>query len=81
MGRYVLFFRGGNPDQEDFRRIEDEVGVTILDRELSRAMLVEASEEAAARLRSRLKKWTIAEEMTHPFPQPPRQTIKREDEG
>jgi hypothetical protein len=81
MGRYVLFFREGPPDPDDIRKIEDEAGVTILEHEVSRAVLVEASEEAAARLRSNLERWTIAEEVTYPSPQPPHKTIQGEDEG
>jgi hypothetical protein len=81
MGRYVLFCREASPDPDDLRDIENEPGVTVLNHEVARAMLVEASVEAAASLRSKLEKWTIAKEETYPSPMPGRPSVKREDEG
>lgn len=60
------------PDPDDLRRIANAPGVKILAHSVPRALLVEASEEPANRLRSDLKKWSISEEVTyslasHPF--------------
>ena len=69
--RYVLRCREETPDPDDLRRIANAPGVKILDHSVPRALLVEASEEAAARLRSDLKKWIIAEEVTYSLPSHP----------
>jgi hypothetical protein len=81
--RYVLLCREETSDPEDIRRIANAPGVKILDHSIPRALLVEASEKAAARLRSDLKKWIIAEEVTYSLPrQPFRKTrLQKKREG
>ena len=66
--RYVLRCQEENPDSSDLRLIARTPGVKILNDSVPGAWLVEASEEAAALLRSNLKKWIIAEEVTYSSP-------------
>ena len=66
--RYVLFCHNETPDPADLRKIADAPGVKIIDHAVPRVLLVEASEEAAARLRSDLKEWTVGKKVTYPSP-------------
>ncbi len=69
--RYVLLCRDENPEPSDLSSIANAPGVKILEHSVPRALLVEASEEAAARLRTNLKRWTIAKEVTYSSPHLP----------
>jgi hypothetical protein len=69
--RYVLLCREENPDPDDLQRIANAPGVKILDQSVPCALLVEASGKAAARLRSKLKKWIVSEEVTYSIPDLP----------
>ena len=75
--RYVLRCRAESPDPDDLRLIENTPGVKILNQSVPRALLVEASEEAVDRLRSSLKKWIIAEEVTYSLPSHPFRETRR----
>lgn len=66
--RYVLLCREDTPEPEDIHKIENEPGVKILDHSVPRALLVEVSEDTAAKLRSSLKNWVVAEEKNYPHP-------------
>jgi hypothetical protein len=66
--RYILLCREETPKPGDLRRIANAPGVKILDHSVPRALRVEASEEAAARLRSGLRKWIISKEVTYSSP-------------
>jgi hypothetical protein len=69
--RYVLLCREETPDPDDLRRIANAPGVKILAHSVPRVLLVEASKETADKLRSDLKKWIIAEEVTYSLPSHP----------
>jgi hypothetical protein len=66
--RYVLFSREEIPDPDDLLRIANASGLKILDHTVPRVLLVEASEGAAEKLRSKLKKWLIAKEIPYSSP-------------
>jgi len=66
--RYVLLCREETPDPDDLRTIANAAGLKVLDHSVPRALLVEASEETADKLRSELKQWTIAEEVVYSLP-------------
>ena len=76
MGRYVIFCRNTEHASNDLPQITGTDGVKVLEEVGGRSLLVEASEEAIAKLRSRLKHWTIADEVTYPRPGRPRESIK-----
>lgn len=76
MAHYVLMFRGDDPRQADLELIERAADVTILDHSAARALLVDATEHAAKRLREQLEDWLVAEEVTHPPPGPAKQTVR-----
>jgi hypothetical protein len=82
--RYVLLCREETPDPDDLRAIANAPGVKILPHSIPRALLVEASQEAADKLRSDLKKWIISKEVTYSLPDLPfrktRPEKKRENE-
>ena len=65
MARYVLLSRDPEPSDEDLSRIAATPGVTILDQTLSRAMLLEATDQAAAELRSGLPRWIVSAEVEY----------------
>ncbi len=69
--RYVLFCREETPDPDDLRMIANTPGVKILVHSVPHVLIVEASEEAAAKLRSDLKKWSVSKEVTYSLPSPP----------
>lgn len=69
--RYVLFCREEIPDPDDLQRIANAPGVKILDHSVPRALLIEASQEAADKLRSDLKRWSISEESVYSSPHLP----------
>jgi hypothetical protein len=75
MAHYVLMFRGSDPRQADLDLIEQSADVTILDRGTSRALLVDAPEEAVQALREHLQDWVVAAEVSHPPPGPARQSV------
>jgi len=66
--RYILLHRSGSAPSADLGVIERTEEVRIVDRTLDRALLVEASESAMARLRSQLTGWVVEEEKVHPHP-------------
>jgi hypothetical protein len=68
MAHYIVKFSGDKPPQEDLERINQALGVTVIDRTANRAMLLEASATAAAALDRQLKDWTVAEEVVYPPP-------------
>ena len=76
--RYVFRCQEENPDSSDLRLIARTPGVKILNDSVPGAWLVEASEEAAALLRSNLKKWIIAEEVIYPSPSHSFKTTRNE---
>lgn len=69
--RYVLLCRDKNPDTNDLRTIADAPGVKIIAHSVPYVLLVEASQEAADKLRSDLKKWSISEEVVYSIPSHP----------
>jgi len=70
MAQLVLKHRGGDPHPGDIALIEGTEGLTVRDR-TARALLVEASPEAARALRERLSEnWIVAPETTFPPPGP-----------
>ncbi|HEY0441498.1 MAG TPA: hypothetical protein VGD36_15630 [Xanthobacteraceae bacterium] len=70
--RYVLFHRGDQPGAADLDMISGASGVQVIDRELGRAMLVEAEQSAVDALRRRLSsKWMISPESFLPGPDLP----------
>lgn len=76
MGRYVLLCRHADPHPDDLDRITRAPGITVLDHTVKRAMLVEASEDAVADLRSQLKDWIVTEEVAYPRPGPAREALR-----
>jgi hypothetical protein len=74
VAHFVLKFRGSAPPQSDLDRIDRASGITVLDRIANRAMLLEASPDAAAALDRQLPNWTVAEEVTYPLPETRRST-------
>lgn len=68
MKRFVLLHRGQKPDPADLAALDKIEGLTVVDNEIPRAMLVEGPESAIAEVRLRLKNWTVAEEVTYPRP-------------
>ncbi|MBI5105695.1 MAG: hypothetical protein HZB46_12075 [Solirubrobacterales bacterium] len=68
MARYVLLCRDREPDEAELARIAATPGVTVLDRAAPGAMLLDATEDAAAALREDLRGWVVAPEMQHPAP-------------
>ena len=80
MARYVLLRRQGCPDPAELDRIAAVPGVTIVDRAVSRALLIDASAQSAALLRSQLKDWIVAEEVEYPRPAPARHEIRGEEQ-
>jgi hypothetical protein len=70
MPHYVLVYRGESPRKADLELIAHATDVRIVDETAARAMLVDASETAAQRLREQLQDWLVAEETTHPAPGP-----------
>lgn len=74
MAHYVLVFRGAEPPEADLQLIEQEADVTIVDHSASRALLVDATENAAKRLREELDKWIVAAEVMYAPPGPARQS-------
>ena len=68
VSRFVLKFRGSAPPQSDLDRIDRAPGVTVVDRIADRAMLLEASPDAATALDSELAGWTMAEQVAYPVP-------------
>lgn len=73
MGHYVLLFRGDAPRAEDLDLIEQAEDVQVLEHSAARALLIDAPEHAAQRLREQLGDWLVAEEVTHPPPGPAQQ--------
>lgn len=79
MARFVLVFHGSTPQQADIDLIEQSADVTVLDHHVARAMLVDAPEQTARRLREQLKDWTMASEMSYPSPGPARESVRDDD--
>lgn len=73
MAHYVLLFRGQAPSAADLETIERAPGVRIVDHSVTRALLVDASAPAAARLSEQLPDWLVHEEAAHDAPGPARQ--------
>ena len=65
MAQSILKYHGVRPPQADLDHIDQDPGVTILDRVANRAMLVEAPAAVAQRLDRQLPDWTVAEEVTY----------------
>jgi hypothetical protein len=68
--RFVFLHRGGDPPPRDIASLDTIEGLHIVDRELARALLVEASDEAIDRAREILRGWTISEEAVYATPSP-----------
>jgi len=79
--RYVLLCREKTPDPDDLRTIANAPGVKILAHSVPHVLLVEASQEAADKLRSDLKKWSISEEVIYSLPSRPFRKIRPEKKG
>ena len=69
--RYILLCLEETPDPDDLRRIANAQGVKIIAHSVPRVLLVEASQEAADKLRPDLKKWSISEEVDYSSPSYP----------
>jgi hypothetical protein len=76
MAKYVLFSHQQEPRPEDLDRIANAPGVKVLDRSAKRAMLLEGSETAVAKLNDELPDWTVSPEATYERPEPARQRIE-----
>ena len=59
-------FRHADPREEDLERIASTPGVTVVDHSVSRAMLLEASEDAVGALRDQPPDSVVAHEVTYP---------------
>jgi len=70
MPRYILVARSRTADDAEIERIRRTPGLTVVDETANRAMLVDASEEAATELRSELRDWQIEEEISYSRPGP-----------
>jgi hypothetical protein len=79
VAQYVLRSHQSEPRQEDLDRIANAPGVKILDSTQNRAMLLEASEGAAAELNDQLDEWTLAKQVTYPQPGPTRQRLANDE--
>lgn len=77
MAHYVLKFRGSNPPQSDLDHIDRAPGITILDNTATGAMLLEASDDAAAALDHVLADWIVAKEVTYRLPGSGRPGLRR----
>lgn len=75
MARYVLFSRKADPDPADVALIAEAMDVTVIDNS-QRAILLEATEEAAARLKEALPDWVVAPEVDYERPGPARQEVR-----
>ena len=69
--RYVLLCLEEPPDPDDLRRIANAPGVKMLAHSIPHILLVEANQEAADKLRSDLKQWSISEEVVYSLPSNP----------
>lgn len=78
MARYVLLRRKKSPEPAELESIAALPGVTIVDQTVARALLIDASDESVAILRSRLKDWIIAEEVEYPRPSPSRKDLREQ---
>ena len=67
----MLLSREKDARREDFDAVASEPGVTIIEETVGRAILVEATEEAAERLREHLPGWVVSKETFHPSPKLP----------
>ncbi len=79
MSRYVLLSREKEVRREDSEAVAREPGVTVIEEGVGRAILVEATEEAADRLREHLPGWIVSKETVHPRPAPPEHRILKRD--
>lgn len=75
MAKYVLFSRHAEPSAEDIDRIANAPGVKVLDNSVKRAMLLEGSAAAVAKLTQELDDWTVSEHVTYGRPGPAKQHI------
>ncbi len=77
MKRYVLFKKsGGEATKTELAEIVDNPGVTIIENDIRRLFLIEASAEALSEVEAALPGWTIGVETTHQWPERPREAIK-----
>lgn len=76
MQRYVLYFPGGKPSDDDMCLVRSIEGVQVIQDSEPAAVLVSASGAAIAKLREALPNWTIGKEIEYPKPMPPRYSIK-----
>lgn len=74
MNRYVLFKRGEATDEE-LAELARTRGVKIIENEVRRLVLIEASPGALADIESALPGWTIGVETDSPRPDLPRARI------
>lgn len=71
MKRFVLHHRGGEQAASDLDALGQITGVRVVDHDLPGALLIEASDDAIAAVRSILKDWSVAEEIVYPKPSDP----------
>lgn len=64
----MLYRRKTSLSEDEVKRIADVAGVTIIDKEVSGALLVDTTSEGAEKLRGLLPGWVVAKEVEFPPP-------------
>ena len=70
MERYTFYYRGSGSPAKDVAAIVSTNGVRVIDRELERAILVEAEAATIEQLRKRFPRWLMSREVFYPKPEP-----------
>ena len=68
--RYTMYYSSGNPPRAELSAILETPGVTVIDHEIERAMLIEADEATVETLREKFPDWKISPETFYPRPEP-----------
>ena len=74
-----LFKRNKEAVRPELEAMAVELGFTIVEDAVEQAVLVEATEKAAANLRRRLPDWIVSKETTHAPPSPAEHRIRQRD--
>lgn len=70
MERYSLYYKGQGSPVRDAAMIAATPGVRVIDREVERAMLVEAEPGTIEKLRVRFPQWLVSREVFFSRPEP-----------
>lgn len=70
MERYTLYYRGQGSPAGDAALIAATPGVRVIDREVDRAMLVEAEPGTIDKVRAQFPQWLVSREVFYPRPEP-----------